>query len=152
MAFFKKKKKGFVQRSAFRSLWEKRSHLSVRARHQLKCVCTVGGGISVHLSDLHHGAAGHGGRARPFGAPAQLDWVVHHNIPLEQDGGGHERVALSAETHGAHSVYFMQGGQEGRANGLAERETKQSRLFMVAKKKEEEGKKNSPILHCCLEY
>lgn len=70
----------------------------------------MGGGIRVHLSDLHHGAAGNGGRARPLGAPAQLDRVVHHNIPLEQDGGGHERVALSTETHGAKSVYLMQGG------------------------------------------
>lgn len=78
-----------------------------------------GGGIPVHLADLHHGAAGHGGRTRPLGAPAQLDRVVHHNIPLEQDGGGHERVALSTETHGAQSAYFMQGwgGEEGRAKG-----------------------------------
>lgn len=68
----------------------------------------MGGGIQAHLSDLHHGAAGHGGRARPLRAPAQLDGVVHHNIPLEQDGGGHEGVALSAESHESQSVYFMQ--------------------------------------------
>lgn len=56
-------------------------------------------GIQVHSSYLHHGAAGHRSRARPLRASKQLDGVVHHHIPLEQDGGGHERVALHTEIH-----------------------------------------------------
>lgn len=103
----------------------------------------MGGGISVHLSDLHHGAAGHGSRARPFRAPAQLDRVVHHNIPLEQDRGGHERVALSTETHEAHSVYFMQGGRGGseRVSPGFSRERNKTVTTVYGCKKKEGGEK-----------
>lgn len=64
------------------------------------------GGNQVRSSHLHHGAAGHGCGARPLGAAAQLDGVVHHHIPLEQDGGGHERVSLRAETEEPACVYI----------------------------------------------
>lgn len=47
---------------------------------------------------LHHRAPGHCDRPGPLGATAQLDGVVHHRVPLEQDGGGHERVALKKHT------------------------------------------------------
>lgn len=55
-------------------------------------------GAQVHSSYLHHGAAGHRCRAWLLWSSAQLHWVVHHHVPLEQDRGGHERVALHTQT------------------------------------------------------
>lgn len=77
--------------------------------------------IQVHLSYLHHGAAGHRSRAWSLRAPTQLDRVIHHHIPLEQDRGGHERVALHTETHELASVYILQRdkvrvGLQGKGN------------------------------------
>lgn len=51
-------------------------------------------GIQVISPYLHHGAAGHGGRPWLLWSSAQLHWVVHHHVPLEQDRRSHERVAL----------------------------------------------------------
>lgn len=59
------------------------------------CLCW---GNQVHSFYLHHGAAGHSSWAWPFRTPTQLDGVVHHHIPLEQNGGGHERVSLHTRT------------------------------------------------------
>ncbi len=62
-------------------------------------------GIQVHSSYLHHGAAGHSRRAWPLRASTQLDRVVHHHIPFEQDGGGHERVTLHEDTQELFTSY-----------------------------------------------
>lgn len=52
-----------------------------------------GGGLH-----LHHGAARHRRRPGPVRPPAQLDGVVHHHVPLEEDGRRHEGVTLCRKT------------------------------------------------------
>lgn len=55
-------------------------------------------GIQVHSSYLHHGTAGHRSRPGLVWSSAQLHWVVHHHISLEQNRGGHKGIALHTQT------------------------------------------------------